>query len=84
VPFIHIAIGHREHACVITVRDNGMGIDEEHISRVFEMFYRASEQAQGSGLGLYILKETVTKMKGRVTVKSTLGLGTTLTVMIPK
>jgi signal transduction histidine kinase len=83
-PFIHVAIGHREHAYVITVRDNGMGIDEQHINRIFEMFYRASEQAQGSGLGLYILKETVTKMKGRVTVKSTYGAGTVFTVMLPK
>lgn len=84
VPFIHITIGHREHACVITVHDNGQGIDRQHLDHIFEMFYRASEQAQGSGLGLYILKETVAKMKGRVTVESIHGSGTTFTVTIPK
>jgi len=83
-PFVRIAIGNHEHAYVITVHDNGQGIDEQHITRIFEMFYRASEQAQGSGLGLYILKETVTKMKGRVTVKSTAGEGTSFTITIPK
>jgi signal transduction histidine kinase len=84
VPFVRIAIGYHEHAYIITVRDNGQGIDEEHTNRIFEMFYRASEHAQGSGLGLYILKETVTKMKGRVNVKSTPGEGTAFTIMIPK
>lgn len=83
-PFVRISVGHHEQAYVITVRDNGRGIDEQHISRIFEMFFRASEHAQGSGLGLYILKETVTKMKGRVNVKSTLGGGTAFTIVIPK
>jgi len=83
-PFVRISIGYHEHSYVITVRDNGQGINEQHINRIFEMFYRASEQAQGSGLGLYILKETVAKMKGRVNVKSTPGVGTAFTVMIPK
>jgi signal transduction histidine kinase len=84
VPFIRICLSHQDRAYVVTVQDNGQGIDEQHLSRIFEMFYRASEQAQGSGLGLYILKEAVSKMNGRVTVKSTLDVGTTFTVMLPK
>jgi signal transduction histidine kinase/ligand-binding sensor domain-containing protein len=84
IPFIRISLQHQENAYVITVQDNGLGIDEQHTSRIFEMFYRASEQAQGSGLGLYILKESVLKMSGRVTVKSTLEVGTIFTITLPK
>lgn len=84
IPYIRISLAHLERAYVITVEDNGQGIEEQHLARIFEMFYRASEEAQGSGLGLYILKEAVTKMNGRVTVRSTPHVGTTFTVMLPK
>jgi signal transduction histidine kinase/ligand-binding sensor domain-containing protein len=84
VPYIRISLAHQERAYVITVEDNGQGIEEQHLSRIFEMFYRASEEAQGSGLGLYILKEAVSKMNGRVTVRSTPYVGTTFTVMLHK
>lgn len=84
IPYIRISLAHQEHAYVITVEDNGQGIEEPHLARIFEMFYRASEEAQGSGLGLYILKEAVSKMNGRVTVRSTPHVGTTFTVMLPK
>jgi signal transduction histidine kinase len=84
IPYIRISLAHQERAYVITVEDNGQGIEEQHLARIFEMFYRASEEAQGSGLGLYILKEAVSKMNGRVTVRSTPLVGTTFTVMLPK
>ena len=84
VPFIRVSLSHQDHAYVITVQDNGQGIEDQHVSRIFEMFYRASEEAQGSGLGLYILKEAVSKMNGRVTVKSAMDVGTTFTVMLSK
>ena len=47
------------------------------------MFYRATEESQGSGLGLYIAKEAVEKMGGSITVESTPGLGSNFTVTIP-
>ncbi|MBL7857302.1 MAG: GHKL domain-containing protein [Cyclobacteriaceae bacterium] len=82
-PFVKIKLMRQGNAYSITVQDNGQGIDEAHTAHVFEMFYRASESAQGSGLGLYILKETVLKMSGKVSVKSKIGEGTTFTVMLP-
>ncbi len=68
---------------VITVEDNGIGIHSQHVDKVFDMFYRASETKTGSGLGLYIVKETVNKMNGFVQVQSRVGSGTTFTVTLP-
>jgi signal transduction histidine kinase len=47
------------------------------------MFYRATESSTGSGLGLYIVKETVEALEGTITVSSALGAGTEFTVVIP-
>ncbi len=66
------------------VEDNGQGIAEELKSRIFDMFFRATQNTPGSGLGLYILKETVLKMNGTVTVESKLGEGTRFTLQLPK
>lgn len=46
--------------------DNGIGIKDDHKARLFEMFYRATENTDESGLGLYIVKQTVERMKGRI------------------
>lgn len=67
----------------LQVSDNGIGIAPEHLDRVFEMFYRATEISQGSGLGLYIVKEIVDKMKGTLKIESVLDQGTEVTVRLP-
>jgi PAS domain S-box-containing protein len=69
--------------CIIEVSDNGIGISEIYLPKIFEMFFRATQDFQGSGLGLYIVKETVEKLKGKVTVKSKMRVGTTFRVVIP-
>lgn len=68
----------------LCIQDNGRGIREEHIHRIFEMFYRATDKAQGSGLGLYILKESVLKLGGTVQGVSAVDVGTTFTVRLPE
>ena len=65
------------------IEDNGPGIAPEVQSRMFEMFYRGDERSSGSGLGLYIVKEAVEKLGGRLEVISELGKGTTFDVWIP-
>lgn len=65
------------------IQDNGIGISEEHLSRIFEMFFRASENSEGSGLGLYIVKETLEKLNGKISVRSKLHEGTAFTVTLP-
>jgi signal transduction histidine kinase len=67
----------------LTFTDNGIGIKEEHIARIFDMFYRATEHTDGSGLGLYIVKQTVEKMKGRISLKSQYGKMTQFIVVLP-
>lgn len=65
------------------VSDNGIGIDKKYLSRVFEMFYRATERSQGSGLGLYIVKETVDRLKGEIFVDSEKGKWTRFELIFP-
>jgi PAS domain S-box-containing protein len=78
---IRITIG--ANRCNIEFKDNGIGIDKTNVNHVFDMFYRASEQSEGSGLGLYIVKNAVDKMGGEVTVESNLGKGTTFRISLP-
>ena len=72
-----------ENIASIEVADNGVGISQAHLDKIFTMFYRATSSSTGSGLGLYILKETVEKLKGKVTVHSKLKEGTSVMVVIP-
>jgi len=67
----------------IQIKDNGMGIDAEHHSKIFEMFYRADNHKPGSGLGLYIVKETIEKLEGTIEMVSAKGQGTQFTLVIP-
>jgi len=82
-PFININVKADEHFARIVVEDNGIGIKKEQQDKVFNMFYRISEQSVGSGLGLYIVKETVEKLNGEISLDSKPGVGTKILVMIP-
>lgn len=67
----------------VTFSDNGIGISEEFLPKIFDMFFRATEKSEGAGLGLYIVKETIEKLLGSVTVESTVGKGTVFKIRIP-
>ncbi|MEM9298569.1 MAG: hybrid sensor histidine kinase/response regulator [Bacteroidota bacterium] len=82
-PFLLIEIEVRRAKYVINIVDNGCGISAEHLDKIFKMFYRATESSEGSGLGLYITKETVDKLKGTISVRSFLKTGTRFTVVLP-
>lgn len=71
-------------SCKVSVEDNGEGIEEEHLGKIFDMFYRADINSTGSGLGLYIVKETIEKLQGKIEVQSEIGKGTTFKFSIPK
>jgi signal transduction histidine kinase len=68
----------------ITVSDNGQGIKDDHQAKVFDMFVRSNESSKGSGLGLYIVKKGVTKLGGKIEMKSKEGVGTTFNIFFPK
>jgi signal transduction histidine kinase/ligand-binding sensor domain-containing protein len=82
-PVIEVRVEYDDQKAIIRIIDNGLGIAAEHIDRIFEMFYRATDSNKGSGLGLYIVKETVDKIQGTITVQSQFDLGTTFEVTIP-
>ena len=67
----------------LIIFDNGIGIDKQYLSRIFEMFFRATDRSQGSGLGLYIVKEAVERLYGEIYVDSENGLWTKFTIAIP-
>jgi PAS domain S-box-containing protein len=67
----------------ISFSDNGIGIDENSLSRIFDMFYRATEQSDGSGIGLYIVKNAVDKLGGQISVASKTGQGTRFNILLP-
>jgi signal transduction histidine kinase len=67
----------------IQVEDNGVGIEPAYHKRVFDMFFRGSEASTGSGLGLYIVKETCLKLSGSVQFHSEPNTGSIFTVKLP-
>jgi PAS domain S-box-containing protein len=67
----------------IIFSDNGIGISEENLNRVFEMFFRATEQSDGSGIGLYIVKNAVEKLGGQISVASKQSEGTRFHIVLP-
>lgn len=83
-PYVLIKIRDTANGVVIQVEDNGQGIHKEHQSKIFEMFYRATQNINGTGLGLYILKRSLDKLNGKIDIKSEVGVGSTFTVEIPE
>lgn len=77
----------KETEVVLRVSDTGIGIPQSELGNMFNRFYRASnaeqQHAEGTGLGLYIIKQALKKMFGNVTVESELGKGTTFTLTLP-
>ncbi|MHB8147449.1 MAG: sensor histidine kinase, partial [Vulcanimicrobiaceae bacterium] len=71
----------------ISIRDHGIGIEAEHLPYVFERFYRAEPKmtasTSGTGLGLFIVRALVRAHGGSITIESTLGMGTLVTISLP-
>jgi signal transduction histidine kinase len=81
--WIDVQVSNSNDSIKVMVSDNGMGIEPEHHSKIFDMFYRGTFQSKGSGLGLYIVKETVAKMKGTIGLDSTPGKGSSFLITLP-
>ncbi|MFW9993409.1 MAG: PAS domain S-box protein [Candidatus Odinarchaeota archaeon] len=82
-PLIKIAAVRENRAVLITVTDNGVGIRKEDLDRVFEPFFSTKKMGEGTGLGLSICKNIVEKHGGNISITSTAGTGTEVTVVIP-
>jgi signal transduction histidine kinase len=82
-PYLKVAVKCTDQKAEIRIKDNGEGIPEDAKPKIFDMFFRASPNGTGSGLGLYIVKEAVQKIGGTIQVNSQLGIGTEFVVDIP-
>lgn len=67
---------------IISVKDNGIGIKKKDLDSIFSKYYRTQNVIEGSGIGLYLVKEIVTNAGGKVLVKSKAGIGTEFLVYL--
>lgn len=67
----------------VVIRDNGKGIPEDKLTRIFEPFYSTKDFGKGTGLGLAIVKRIVDEHKGSIEVSSQMDIGTTFTLIFP-
>ena len=86
-PVVGIKVINKDNEVEIQIEDNGCGISKEHLAHVFEKFYRVPtgdiHTVRGYGLGLYYAKQVVELHKGVISMKSRIGEGTTVTIILP-
>ena len=87
-PVVDIRVTEESNNVTIQIEDNGCGISKEHLSHVFEKFYRVPtgdiHTVRGYGLGLYYAKQVVELHKGTITMNSRVGKGTIVTIRLPR
>ena len=82
---IRVCTYEKEDSVILEVEDNGVGIPEENLLKIFDPFYTTKKVGEGTGLGLSIAYDIiVNKHKGKINVKSQVGQGTTFCLQIPK
>ena len=85
---VFVSVDEKSDKVTLKVKDDGIGIDEENQSRIFERFYRVnksrSRETGGTGLGLSIVKHVAELYDAKLTLSSTLGAGTEITVSFKK
>lgn len=82
-PFIHLKVEASSENAKIIIEDNGMGIREIDQDKIFKMFYRAGATNSGSGIGLYIVHEAISKLGGGINISSVYGTGSIFELNLP-
>ena len=80
---IRISASRQKGKMVVCIKDNGQGMDKMVLKRAFDMFYRGNESSKGSGLGLFIVKSNIEKLKGQIKIKSKQFEGTEIRILLP-
>ena len=83
-PYIALTVYESEDQIIFQFEDNGQGIREDLIERIFEMYFRGSERSKGNGLGLYIVKKATEKLGGAISVNSIVEEGTIFKISFKK
>lgn len=81
-PEIFITTTREKNFIVITVKDNGIGIEKSNRDTIFKKYNRVETDVEGSGIGLYLVKEIVNSSKGKITLKSKVGQGSEFKVFL--
>lgn len=82
-PFVDIRVDMSDTETGIIIRDNGIGIPFDLQPKIFDMFFRVSDNSVGTGLGLYIVKEAIGKLNGNIEVESQPGVGSSFKITLP-
>lgn len=81
--YIWVDVNVSKGVAQITIKDNGIGIEEEYLPNIFDIFYRATTAEMGNGIGLYNVKDAIAKLGGDIKVKSKHNEGTEFVVTLP-
>ncbi|MBX2842091.1 MAG: PAS domain S-box protein [Flammeovirgaceae bacterium] len=82
-PFVKVSVEVGNTEATLKIEDNGIGIKEKFQQKIFDMFYRANQEIKGSGLGLYIVREFVSKLNGKIELQSQFGEGSSFIITLP-
>ncbi len=82
--FVEVSAKRDEDKLVIEVSDNGKGISEADQAQIFKMFYKGEDINSGSGLGLFLVRQNVSKLRGDIKLKSTPGEGSRFIISLPQ
>ncbi len=86
-PIVEIGITNIKNKQVIFIKDNGIGIEKRYINKIFDMFQRtpsAKKESEGTGIGLFIVKNIIESHNGEIWVKSELGKGSIFYIYLPE
>jgi signal transduction histidine kinase len=84
IPFVKVSIANTPNNMIkIIVSDNGMGIKKEYHTKIFDMFFRGTNKVKGTGLGLFIIQNSLQKLNGAISLESEEGKGTTFSILLP-
>jgi signal transduction histidine kinase len=78
--FIRITSSQVDESVIITVEDNGMGIQNQYLGKIFELYFRGTERSKGNGIGLYLVRKAVSILNGEIEVSSQFEVGTTFRI----
>ncbi len=83
-PFVRLSVATDDEQVEIQIEDNGLGILDDHLDKIFNLFFHSKNiKNSGPGIGLFVVKEAIARLEGKILVSSRPGEGTTFTITIP-